>query len=66
MKGWKDVPEERCGTCKHFYRHYGHTQRNRYYPLRFVHCTYPRPKNRWVEEYCPYWTDAHEEAPRDP
>ena len=52
MKGWKDVPEERCGNCKHFYRHYGHTQRNRYYPLRFVHCT--------------YWTDAHEEAPRDP
>ncbi len=56
MKGWKEVPEECCGTCEHFHQHYVRSDRGRYSPLWCGHCTHPRVKNRLVEEHCPHWT----------
>lgn len=64
MKGWKEVPEERCGNCKYFHQHYTRDKRGGYSPLWCGHCTHPRLKNRRREETCPHWAAKDKEDPR--
>lgn len=56
MKGWQAVPEEQCGNCKYFRRHYIRMSRGCYRSLRYGHCVHPRLKKRREEEHCPHWT----------
>lgn len=58
MKGYQALPEERCGNCKHFVKHYIREAKGSYHPLWLGHCTHPRLKDRRVEEHCPHWTAA--------
>lgn len=62
MKGWQEVPEECCGKCKYFRRHYRRSERGRYEPLWCGHCVHPRLKNRRVEECCPHFKPIQEDA----
>ena len=64
MKGYQALPEERCGNCKYFYKHYTRSSKGRYLPLDYGHCVHPRLKNRRAKEHCAYWTAADAEGPR--
>ena len=64
MKGWQTLPEERCGNCKYFYKHYLRSPKGRYYATDYGHCVHPRIKNRRAQENCPHWTAKDKEAPR--
>lgn len=55
MKGYQTLPEERCGNCKHYIKHYRRTEKGRYISLDIGHCVHPRIKNRRAEEHCAYW-----------
>lgn len=58
-----DSSEHVCQTCRHFFRHY--TKRNQsYIPTNFGHCPYPRVKIRTLQDSCPRWQQAANEAPR--
>lgn len=66
MKGWQALPEERCGNCRYFRKHYIRSYEECYLATNYGHCTYPRLKKRRAEECCPHWTAADEENPRSP
>lgn len=61
MKGYEALTVERCGTCKHFRRHYVLIGEACYHPINYGHCAYPLRKKRREEEHCPYWSAAGEE-----
>lgn len=61
MKGYEALPIERCGTCKHFRRHYIRVEEGYYLPLLYGHCVFPKRKKRRDEERCPHWSAAQEE-----
>ena len=48
--------DEICGGCVHFFRHYTKFSESCYLPTCFGHCTYPRIKERQMDEHCPHWT----------
>lgn len=64
MKGWQALPEECCGNCKYFRKHYIRYSNGRYSPIRYGHCVHPKLKKRRAEECCPHWTAAEVESPR--
>ena len=66
MKGYQGLPEERCGNCKYFRKHYIRSYRGHYSALNYGHCVHPMLKNRRVEEHCPHWAarEADPPAPR--
>lgn len=64
MKGYQGLPEERCGNCKYYRKHYTRAYRGHYVPLGYGHCTHPRLKKRRAEEHCQYWSAAEEGSPR--
>lgn len=61
MKGYQTLPEERCGDCEHFRKHYIRMTEDYYHETNYGHCVHPRLKNRRAEEHCPHWTPAKEE-----
>lgn len=63
MKGYQALPEERCGTCKYFRKHYTRSSKGRYCATGYGHCVHPRLKKRRAEEHCPHYAPAEEDAP---
>jgi len=53
LKGYDALPEESCGNCKYFRKHYIRSYKGHYMPLGYGHCVYPRLKKRRAEERCP-------------
>ena len=64
MKGYQDLPEERCGNCKYFYKHYLRSCTGRYSATNYGHCVHPRIKNRRAEEHCAQFTPKVPKIPR--
>ena len=63
-KGYQALPEERCGNCKYFRKHYLRSGRGRYFATGYGHCVHPRLKKRRSEERCQYWEAVDAKDPR--
>ena len=44
-----------CGDCANFRRHYVRMEENRYDPLAYGHCVFPRLKARTADQTCRHW-----------
>ena len=57
--------ERCCVNCRHFMQHYihddvPHMHVSEYTPISIGHCTYPRIKDRRVEQSCQNFTPRHQ------
>lgn len=57
-----------CGRCEHFVQHYiidpiHMYGREHYTAINYGHCTYPRLKQRRVEQKCAHFSERRREEP---